>query len=89
LVQVEFLKLDKVNFSSKSEYELSVVLANVDQYLGKSEGERERPGRRSSIQLRKILQRRLLYRRTTTVPNTRDFGNFCYCFIMNEVWYNM
>jgi hypothetical protein len=37
LVQVEFLTLDKVNFSSKSEYDLSVILASVDQYLGKSE----------------------------------------------------
>jgi hypothetical protein len=41
LVQVDFLTLDKVNFSSKSEYDLSVILVSVNQYLGRSEQERD------------------------------------------------
>ena len=40
MVQVEFLTLDKVTFS-KSEHDPFVILARFDQYLGKSERERE------------------------------------------------
>jgi hypothetical protein len=63
LVQVEFLTLDKVNFS-KSEYDLSVVLVSFDQYLGKSEKERDQEV--GQVYSRVRYYERFLYRCTVT-----------------------